>query len=92
MRQQEKDDKITVNTYQNKLNSQSYRRLSKPTMTGRPTLSRPSKSVRLLGARSTVECQVLARPVRDAGGSWEEMGERGERTAAVEREDAQRKK
>jgi hypothetical protein len=92
IRQQEKDDKITVNTYQNKLNSQSYRRLSKPTMTGRPTLSRPSKSVRLLGARSTVECQLSPGQSETQQGSWEEMGERGERTAAVEREDAQRKK
>jgi hypothetical protein len=77
IRQQEKDDKITVNTYQNKLNSQSYRRLSKPTMTGRPTLSRPSKSVRLLGARSTVECQL-------SPGQSETQQAVGKRWASVE--------
>jgi hypothetical protein len=77
IRQQEKDDKTTVNTYQNKLNSQSYRRLSKPTMTGRPTFSRPSKSVRLLGARSTVECQL-------SPGQSETQQAVGKRWASVE--------
>lgn len=54
---------ITVNTYQNKLNSQSYRRLNMPTMAGRPTLSRPSKSVRLqeLEATSNVNLQQASQ-------------------------------
>jgi hypothetical protein len=47
IKQKEKDDTITVDTYQNKLNSQSYSRLKMPTMAGRPTLSRLSKSVRM---------------------------------------------
>lgn len=46
---QEEDNTFTGgNTYQNKLSSQSYRRLKIPTMTGRPKQprqSRPSESV-----------------------------------------------
>jgi hypothetical protein len=85
IKQKEKDDTITVNTYQNKLNSQSYSRLKMPTMTGRPTLSRPSKSVRLLELEATSNANSRQASQR----CWEEVGERGERTAAVQREDAQ---
>lgn len=39
---QEKVDTCNVNTYQNKLNSQSYRRLKMPTMAGRQIEEFPS--------------------------------------------------
>lgn len=77
IKRQEKDDTITVKTYQNKLNSQSYSRLKMPTMAGRPTLF-PSVEVSAFpGARSNVECQLS--PGRSAGGGrrWEAVGERG---------------
>ena len=78
IKRQEKDDTITVKTYQNKLNSQSYSRLKMPTMAGRPTLSRPSKSVRLLELEATSNANSRQAGQRAAGGG-------GKRWASVER-------
>ena len=76
IKRQEKDDTITVKTYQNKLNSQSYSRLKMPTMAGRPTLFPSVEVSAFAGARSNVECQLS--PGRSAGGRrWEAVGERG---------------
>lgn len=87
MKRQEKDDKITVNTYQNKLSSQSYRRLNMPTMAGRPTLSRPSKSVRLLELEATSNASSRQASQRQVGGKrWTRLGWAG---CGCGREDAQ---
>ena len=75
IKRQEKDDTITVKTYQNKLNSQSYSRLKMPTMAGRPTLFPSVEVSAFAGARSNVECQLS--PGQSAGGRrrWEAVGE-----------------
>lgn len=88
IKRQEKDDTVTVKTYQNKLNSQSYSRLKMPTMAGRPTLFPSVEVSAFAGARSNVECQLS--PGQSAGVGWEAVGERFERTAAAwgQREDA----
>ena len=72
---QEKDDTVTVKTYQNKLNSQSYSRLKMPIMAGRPTLFPSVEVSAFAGARSNVECQLS--PGQSAGVGWEAVGERG---------------
>ena len=75
IKRQEKDDTVTVKTYQNKLNSQSYSRLKMPTMAGRPTLFPSVQVSAFAGARSNVECQLS--PGQSAGGRrrWEAVGE-----------------
>ena len=82
IKRQEKDDTVTVKTYQNKLNSQSYSRLKMPTMADRPTLFPSVEVSAFAGARSNVECQLS--PGQSAGvRRWVAVGERGERTAAA---------
>jgi hypothetical protein len=84
IKRQEKDDTITVKTYQNKLNSQSYSRLKMPTMAGRPTLSGPWKSVRLLELEATSNnANSRQASQRALGGKWWASVSSGQQQAAA---------